>query len=685
MKILEYKDIVPQVKNNTFKFYNFYNLDIDPELFYAVQYYNNTNEDVEGIQQKVKSIFLDIEVYILDKSIEFKFDQSLHPISAISFYYDKVFYAYFLNIHNLNIDTNVWESDFKRQLCDINYKYINDDESIKISVFSDELTLIKSAWNKIKEIDPVVLSGWNSHNFDYPYIYRRFLQLLNNDYTQVNSIISKFNFVKFKDGQITIPEYSIADLMYLYMPREDGGRNYGKKQISYSLNYVSDAELNLKKFDYQSKNIDLHQLYEEDPKNYLLYNIIDVVLCVRLDRKLKMIELHNNLRRIMKCSFEKSLIGSSAVFDSFVISNLNKKIRFGITKQNSKYLPIDKLKRLPSLITEGKRGKLLEPTEINPNDYLKSVFKFDGAYVTKPVSKIISSGLTFSLDAASMYPSMMLQNNISFDSYVGRVLPSTTYKLISLLDATLGNTKTIPTDLTKSIFDLVTKYIATSSKVTQKAKSTSELYFIPIYLLDTLYRSNIRLQNILNPRTDQERYLLSFYLVHLLDVINIIHTNNESYNDVIFNYLFDENKFQSYSEIYCIDNANSSKEKILKLNPNTLKEYIQNYIVTIAGTCFLKHDVKLGLFTHMLEGFFAKRKEFQRKMLECEEGSYDYDRYNNSQNSVKILMNSNYGVQGLKGFRFSNSHLAHTITTQGKLTIKLAQYVTDKYLKSRDF
>jgi DNA polymerase elongation subunit (family B) len=85
----------------------------------------------------------------------------------------------------------------------------------------------------------------------------------------------------------------------------------------------------------------------------------------------------------------------------------------------------------------------------------------------------------------------------------------------------------------------------------------------------------------------------------------------------------------------------------------------------------------------MLEDFSVKRKKYQLKMEEFEEDSPEYQLYDNRQNSAKILMNSNYGVQGLKSFRFSNSHLAHTITTQGKLTIKLAQYITDKYLNQK--
>lgn len=42
---------------------------------------------------------------------------------------------------------------------------------------------------------------------------------------------------------------------------------------------------------------------------------------------------------------------------------------------------------------------------------------------------------------------------------------------------------------------------------------------------------------------------------------------------------------------------------------------------------------------------------------------------------------TNYGVMGMGGFRYSNFWIAQTITTQGKLTLKIAQYLTENYLK----
>lgn len=683
MQTLEYKALHPQISNDTFRFYNFYNLDLDTKIYYGVKYYENTNEDVEETNQILKTVFVDIESYRIDKSIEFSFDNALHPISAISFNYNEQYYAYFLNLNYDEIDINQWQIDFKTDL--INQGYLTEEDTIIIKVFEKELDLITAFWTKVKQIDPVILSGWNSDKFDFPYIYKRLLDITYGDEQAVINIISPLKHVKLTGDKLNIVDYTIADLMFLYMPREDGGRNYGRKRASYSLDYISDIELGLKKFEYKTKNVDLDAFYDNDPKGYLFYNLIDVILCVKLNKKLKHIELNNNIRRTMKCPFEKSLIGASAIFESFVLSKINKKVRFGMIAQNKKNLTVAHLQNLPTSIINQKTKQKLEPCEILEGDYISQITKFDGAYVTQPLSDIKNKGFVFSLDATSMYPSMMEQYNISFDVYKSRIIPGRVYKLINLLNSTLGKTKEIPQPLAASVFLTIDNYIKTKSGLTNKQKTQKLLHFSAMFLLSRLYESGLSLSKIMKPSNDREQYLLSFYLIHLFEIINLAHPENYAYNDVVYNYLFDEPNFAAkYPEIYILEHVNTPFENIIKLSPIQTIEYLKNYIITITGDCFTKHNQQIGLFTNMLQDFGKKRKYFQAKMDQYKEGSIEYQLYDNRQNVTKVVMNSTYGVQGLKSFKFSNSHLAQCITTQGRLTIKLAQYVADLYLDSKN-
>ena len=58
----------------------------------------------------------------------------------------------------------------------------------------------------------------------------------------------------------------------------------------------------------------------------------------------------------------------------------------------------------------------------------------------------------------SLYPSKILESNISFDSYRARILPPTTYTIINLLENTLGKT-VLPKELPQKVFELVDKYM----------------------------------------------------------------------------------------------------------------------------------------------------------------------------------------------------------------------------------
>ena len=63
------------------------------------------------------------------------------------------------------------------------------------------------------------------------------------------------------------------------------------------------------------------------------------------------------------------------------------------------------------------------------------------------------------------------------------------------------------------------------------------------------------------------------------------------------------------------------------------------------------------------------------------QGSESYEFWDARQKTVKIVMNSTYGLMGLSVFRYSNHWLAKSITVQGRLTLKIAQIIGEKYLE----
>jgi DNA polymerase elongation subunit (family B) len=182
--------------------------------------------------------------------------------------------------------------------------------------------------------------------------------------------------------------------------------NYGDKLSSYSLDNVSEYELDLKKKEYKDEGMSLDTFYETDPINFLLYNIIDVCLVQRLNKKLKHIESHNLLRRLMKTPFSKSMTGSSALFDTYVNYVLNKDgwfTRFGIVEETSMSISEDELADI--YIPKAMKKTI---KDVSQQTFRNVTGRYPGAYVKESKAQVITSkdGIIIDLDASSLYPSI---------------------------------------------------------------------------------------------------------------------------------------------------------------------------------------------------------------------------------------------------------------------------------------
>jgi DNA polymerase elongation subunit (family B) len=678
MHTITAKEIETLISKKEVNFYNFYNTDIDNAIYLASQHYqNNVESDTD---QFIHTIFLDIEVYQENRAIKFEFDKSDHPINSITFYDNKSgeFHSYFLvrpfiqsKLKSLEITTQ----EYSQWLVD--NKYFKDISEIKLNLnyFQDEKQLILACWEKIKQIDPLTLSGYNSDSFDYPYIYRRCLILFPKE--EVPAIFSKFAYVEFRNKFLKIPDFPITDLLYLYKPRDEGGMALGKKRANYKLDNIAFIELKLKKIEHES---DFNLFYENDPHKFFLYNIVDVILCKKLNEKLQHISLLNTLRRMMKIPFSNCLVGSSASFEGYAFHELSldkKFVRYGLVHQNNKTIDISQLKDIPRPATKKNE---ITPVTVLAREYSSITTKFDGAYVKQPKASIVKSTI-IDLDAKGLYPSKIIESNIGFDTFKLRVINPLTYKLLQQLEAHIG-IKPIPQILYTSLFTLVENY-ADNKKIASKLKFKKACYYTIAFLINKLAQFNIPLSKIYNPSNDIESYALAFYLVPIIDILNNIHPEKEAYNHFLYEYLFGkfEDLPKKYPIVYVLNNCNDSNIEVLKLTCAEAIDLIQKYSITVAGPCFLKHEDKIGLFSNMLINMDEMRTNFRNQLKLYEPYSAEFEFFNRRQNSVKVVSNSNYGVMGLSSFRYSNFWIAQAITTQGRLTIKIAQHLTENYLR----
>lgn len=673
--------------------YQVYGLDLDYQQSFSINSYLENKNDTIDNDQLLNIVFADIEVFTNNAGVFPKPEQAKFPINAITIYstFEKVFRSYFLLQHsNINKFPSKDEipdliNQFTKDL--LVDKYINSDEKLEIYMFTSEMDLIRACWGKIREIDPSVLSGYNMDRFDLPYIYFRLSNLLNKNEVEIGKILSLFGKIKVEkfgnEFLIKIPEMPVSDLMYLYKPRDDGGLNMGSKLSSYALDFVADHELNLRKKDYKDEGMSLDTFYEKDPVNFLLYNIIDVCLCVRLNQKLKHIESYNMLRRLMRTSFTSSLRGSSILFDTYVnykLNSENKFTRFGIVEETAFSISNDEIANLYI-------PKQMKQTikEISAATVRAILGRFPGAYVKDAKAQILTNkdGIIIDLDASSLYPSMIAQLNISFDTFFGKIIDPITYNFLAHLEPPLKAKIGIPQQIYSNIYEFVVKFVD-RLKPQNKGEYVQNYYLILAYLLKKISDSKRTIQQLFNQDTVEDYLILKRYLLPAIDLFDDIHPKSKEYNSFCNEYLINNSLPTDIKQLFIIENILQPSLRVKQILTKDFEEYLRsnNLMLSLSGCLFVKHEVKKGLFIEFLKNLKELRNSYEAEMKKYSKDSVEYSFYNMRQKAVKVTMNTTYGLFGQSTYRFSNKHLAKAITTQGRLSLKATQLIADLYLEN---
>ena len=120
----------------------------------------------------------------------------------------------------------------------------------------------------------------------------------------------------------------------------------------------------------------------------------------------------------------------------------------------------------------------------------------------------------------------------------------------------------------------------------------------------------------------------------------------------------------------------------VNINGNTIadiKVWLKQHKYTIASNGAVYDTARKGFLPAILEKWFDERVVFKNKRDEYEVGSEDYKFYDALQLTQKVLLNSFYGVLGLKTFRFHDLDNAGAITATGQSVIKFSAKVINKY------
>ena len=253
-------------------------------------------------------------------------------------------------------------------------------ESVTYIKCKDEYTLCSKFIELWYKMYPDVITGWNTKFFDIPYLVNRFRKILGEDKTKM---LSPWNYISERktniNGRLLIA-YSFVgieslDYIELYKWYAPGG----KSQESYRLDNIAQVELGEGKISYDEFE-NLHQLYRLNYQKFIEYNIKDVALILKLEDKLKLIELALTLAYDTKCNYE-DVFAQTRMWDSLTYSYL-----------------LDK-------------GIIVPPKETQEKDAA-----FEGAYVKEP--QVGLHNWVASFDLNSLYPHLMMQYNISPETLI---------------------------------------------------------------------------------------------------------------------------------------------------------------------------------------------------------------------------------------------------------------------------
>jgi DNA polymerase elongation subunit (family B) len=244
----------------------------------------------------------------------------------------------------------------------------------------DEWTLCKKFMSLWKDQCPDVLTGWNTKFFDMPYLINRFNKILGEKETKN---LSPWKYI-FERKTIINGKPMIAydlvgigclDYIELYKWYAPGG----KSQESYRLDNIAQVELGEGKISYEEFD-NLHALYRLNHQKFIEYNIKDVELIIKLEDKLKLIELALTLAYDTKSNYD-DVFAQTRMWDALTYSYL-----------------------LP-------KGIIVPPRIVQEKNAA-----FEGAYVKDP--QVGLHDWVASFDLNSLYPHLMMQYNISPETLI---------------------------------------------------------------------------------------------------------------------------------------------------------------------------------------------------------------------------------------------------------------------------
>ena len=362
------KEFQKELKANNHK--KLWESDINP-IFRCLE------ENYLGVESpKLHTAFFDIETDFDPERGFSKPDDPFNPITAISIYLD-----WMDKLVTLVVPPKSYSWTTAEEICN---SYEN------CFLFEREEDLLDTFLNIIDDAD--VLSGWNSEGFDIPYTVMRVHKVMSKDDTRRFCLWGqhpkKRQFERFGAEQLTFDLIGRVHLDYMQLYRK---YTYEERH-SYSLDAIGEYELDERKLAYEGT---LDQLYNRDFPKFIDYNRQDTLLLAKLDKKLRFLDLSNELAHDNTVLLMTTM-GAVAVTEQAIINEAHSK----------------------GLIVQNRRSR---------DDQGET--QAAGAYVAYPKTGIHE--YIGAIDINSLYPSAIRALNMGPETIVGQLRPIMTDRYIS--------------------------------------------------------------------------------------------------------------------------------------------------------------------------------------------------------------------------------------------------------------
>lgn len=246
----------------------------------------------------------------------------------------------------------------------------------------EEMLVAFITWWSDPANTPDIVTGWNIRAYDIPYLVNRISRILGDTMAKRLSpwlhIDQKESTWKGKT-QIVYELSGIQQLDYLDLFKKFA-YTYGNQE-SYKLGYIASVVLGDTKIDYSDVG-SLANLEKADYQKFVDYNIKDVELVDRLEEKLGLITLVMTMAYLGGVNYSETL-GTTAIWDSIIFRRLARK-NIAIPAMSSA---------------------------------IKS--DYPGGYVKEP--QIGMHEWVMSFDLNSLYPNLIVQYNMSPETYIDRI------------------------------------------------------------------------------------------------------------------------------------------------------------------------------------------------------------------------------------------------------------------------